>query len=95
MQTAVPTPTEADRQAIAGVIHRYETELPAGVRRIDIEYGEDWTGYPTVRLSFIVPKGMEGKQGLINDLNDFNDRLGNEIIQLRSYWPSVRVVTED
>jgi hypothetical protein len=95
MQTTVPNPTEADRHAIEEVIRRHEPELPQDIRRIETEYGEDWTGYPTVRLNFIVAKGAESKQDLNKAVNDFNNPLADEIIALRSYWPSVRLITED
>jgi ribosomal protein L17 len=91
---ALRAPTDADRQLVQEIIDRYEAR-PAGVRRVDFTFGEDWTGAPAVYIDLIVDKSVKPTMDKASELNNFIKLIHDDIIDSKfEFWPYSRTFTE-
>jgi hypothetical protein len=87
-------PTEAERRLIQEIIDRHD-QRPAGVRRVEFEFGKDWTGDPAVHLAIFFDKNVQPTKKKIAELNDFIKGLLDEIIDSDIiFWPYARIFEE-
>lgn len=88
-------PTDAERQKVQAIIDRHAIEQPEGVRRVEINFGEDWTGYPAVYVNLFVSKNLQVTERKIRELNDYVKQLHNDIIDEDiGFWPYSRTFEE-
>lgn len=91
-------PTEAERYAVNQIVERHKADRPDGVRRIEVEFGEDWTGYPSVYVNLFVDKALElhPKPEKIQELNRFVQAIHDEIIDSKiEFWPYSRTFIDE
>jgi hypothetical protein len=95
MENRARAPTDEDRRLVQGIIDRHVAELPPGVRRIDVEFGEDWTGYPAAYIKMFVDKDLKPTNDKIKELNKFLQILHDEIIDAGAgFWPYSRTLVD-
>lgn len=93
MQTRARAPTDEDRKLVHQIIERHITDRPAGIRRIEVEFGEDWTGYPAAYINLIIGREVKPTDEKINELNSFIRILHDEIIDAdTAFWPYSRTL---
>jgi len=95
-QNTVRPPTEAERHQVQQIVSRHEADRPDGVCRVEVEFGEDWTGYPAAYIHLFVDKTLEPTADKIDELNRFVKVLHDEIIDAGvSFWPYSRTSLEE
>ena len=67
---------------------------PASIKGIEIEFGEDHSGDPAVRIWLIVPKNLPLKGPKWEAAFSFCERLGRALVEKRlRHWPYVNMRT--
>jgi hypothetical protein len=89
---AVPSPTDVERRHIQEIIDRHAPAQPEGVRRVELVFGEDWTGHPAVYVNLFVSKDVKPTKIKVAELNDYIKILHDDIIEADSeFWPYSRI----
>jgi hypothetical protein len=94
-QNTTRLPTEADRRHVQEILDRHAREKPESIRRVDVKFGEDWTGHPAVYVNLFVGKDLNPTKEKIRELNDYVKIVHDDIIdEGLEFWPYSRTFEE-
>ena len=92
---ARPRITEDD-ELIREIVAQHVGVLPAGVHRIELQFGSDSTGDPAVWIVAVVGSEVEATNENVASIGDLFDRLKMKIIKAHTIrWPYTRIEVED